>query len=116
MLPVVLVVVDIAVLRRVGPDDWAGPGARRVWREKLPYFGLCAVFLVLAILAKRSNDSLISIQHYGLAVASFNPATGSRSISPRQSGPLDWRRTILCPSRRRDSSRSLSSSGYPQCY
>jgi protein O-mannosyl-transferase len=65
-LPLVLLVLDIAVLRRIGPNNWAGPKALRVWREKLPFFALCAVFLVLAILAKRSNDSLISIQNYGL--------------------------------------------------
>jgi protein O-mannosyl-transferase len=67
MLPVVLVVLDIAVLRRIGPDNWAGPSARRVWREKLPFFAVSAIFLVLAILAKGSNDSLISIQDYGPA-------------------------------------------------
>jgi tetratricopeptide (TPR) repeat protein len=67
MLPVVLVVIDIAVLQRVGPDNWAGPSARRVWREKIPFFALSVIFLVLAILAKRSNDALISIQYYGLA-------------------------------------------------
>jgi tetratricopeptide (TPR) repeat protein len=67
MLPVVLVVLDIAVLRRIGPDNWVGPSARRVWREKLPFFAVSAIFLVLAILAKGSNDSLISIQDYGPA-------------------------------------------------
>ena len=66
MLPAVLVIIDIAVLRRIGPGDWAGPLARRVWREKLPFFALSAIFLVLAVLAKRSNDSIISIQNYGL--------------------------------------------------
>jgi protein O-mannosyl-transferase len=67
MLPVVLVVLDIAVLRRIGPDNWAGLRALRVWREKLPFFALSSVFLVLAILARRSNDALSSIQYYGLA-------------------------------------------------
>jgi tetratricopeptide (TPR) repeat protein len=67
MLPVVLLVLDIAVLRRIGLDNWAGRRARRAWREKLQFFALSAVFLVLAIVAKRSNDSLSSIQYYGLA-------------------------------------------------
>jgi protein O-mannosyl-transferase len=66
-VPVVLVVLDIVVLRRIAPDNWAGSSARRVWREKCPFFALSAVFLVIAILAKRSNDSLSSIQNYGLA-------------------------------------------------
>jgi protein O-mannosyl-transferase len=63
----VMVIIDIAVLKRLGPGNWAGPSARRVWREKWPFFALSAVFLVLAVLAKRSNDSFSSIQNYGLA-------------------------------------------------
>ena len=66
-LPFVLVVLDFAVLRRIRPGNWAGPSAMQAWREKGPFFALSVVFLVLAIFAKRSNDSLASIQNYGLA-------------------------------------------------
>ena len=65
-LPVVLVVVDLAILRRLGRGRWAGALVRQVWREKMPFFAISVLFLFLAILAKQSNDSLISIQDYGV--------------------------------------------------
>jgi protein O-mannosyl-transferase len=65
-LPAVLVILDIAVLRRIDRGNWMGPSTRRVWLEKVPFLALSVVFQVLAILAKRSNESLISIRNYGL--------------------------------------------------
>ena len=57
-LPAVLVILDIALLRRIGPGTWTGPSSRRVWLEKVPFLALSVVFQVIAILAKQSNDSL----------------------------------------------------------
>ena len=66
-LPAVLVILDAALLRRIGPGNWTGPSARRVWLEKLPFLALSVVFQVLAILAKQSDDALLSVRSYGLA-------------------------------------------------
>ena len=65
-LPAVLVILDIALLRRIGPGNWTGPSSRRVWLEKMPFLALSVVFQVIAILAKQSNDSLASIRSYGV--------------------------------------------------
>ena len=36
-LPAVLIILDIALLRRIGPGNWMGPSTRRVWLEKIPF-------------------------------------------------------------------------------
>jgi tetratricopeptide (TPR) repeat protein len=48
-----LVILDVYPLRRLGgTNGWSGPSARRVWREKVPFFALAAGFAVLAVRAK----------------------------------------------------------------
>jgi protein O-mannosyl-transferase len=64
-LPVVLIILDIAVLHRQRTGQWRDLLRRLVWREKAPFIALSAIFQVLAILAKRRNESLSSIRDYG---------------------------------------------------
>jgi hypothetical protein len=51
-LPAVLLILDVYPLRRIGPSRWLGPGARRVYREKIPFAALSAVFAALAVWAR----------------------------------------------------------------
>ncbi len=67
-LPAVLLILDYYPLRRLGggPGRWFGPPARRVWREKLPFFALSLVFAALAVQAKQSTDSLVALEQRGV--------------------------------------------------
>jgi hypothetical protein len=66
-LPAVFLVLDYEPLRRLGrgPGRWFGPAARRVWTEKVPFLAVSLVFAVLAIHAKISNDSVLSLEQRG---------------------------------------------------
>ena len=65
-LPLVLLAIDVYPLRRLRADlDLRRPVAA-ILGEKLPFLALAIVFVGLAILAKQSNESLISIEHYGV--------------------------------------------------
>jgi tetratricopeptide (TPR) repeat protein len=64
-VPAVLILLDVYPLRRLGPGRWSGPGARAAWLEKVPFFALILAFMILALLGKRSNNSLIPVQDYG---------------------------------------------------
>ena len=55
-LPVVLLILDVYPLRRLGPGRWLGPTARRVYREKVPFAILSAVFIGLAVWARSQID------------------------------------------------------------
>jgi Flp pilus assembly protein TadD len=51
-LPAVLLILDVYPLGRLGPARWLGPGARRVYREKVPFAALSVVFAALAVWAR----------------------------------------------------------------
>jgi hypothetical protein len=51
-LPVVLLILDVYPLGRLGPGRWLGRGARRVYREKVPFAALSLVFAALAVWAR----------------------------------------------------------------
>jgi protein O-mannosyl-transferase len=105
-LPAVLVILDIYPLNRLGggPGRWLGPAARRVWREKVPFFGLSLVFLVLAYFAKaltqvpplgKTPDLLTRLGMFCYGVWFYLLKT----VVPRDltayyalSGPWDWTR------------------------
>ncbi len=59
-LPAVLVILDVYPLRRFGdgPRRWFGPAARRVWREKIPFFLVSLVFMGVAVAARNSDGFL----------------------------------------------------------
>jgi len=67
-LPAVLVVLDYFPLGRLGggPGRWYGPPARRVWAEKVPFFALSLVFAALAVQAKRSTGSVVTLGQRGV--------------------------------------------------
>jgi tetratricopeptide (TPR) repeat protein len=68
-LPVLLVILDVYPLGRLGggPGRWLGPAARRVWWEKLPFFILSLVFMVLAVAGRARAHHLASIEQVGMA-------------------------------------------------
>jgi hypothetical protein len=51
-LPAVLLILDVYPVGRLGPAHWLGQGARRVYREKLPFAALSLVFTALAVWAR----------------------------------------------------------------
>ncbi len=65
-LPLVLLAIDVYPLRRLRADLDLRHRAAAILGEKLPFLALAIVFVGLAILAKQSNESLISIEHYGV--------------------------------------------------
>jgi tetratricopeptide (TPR) repeat protein len=60
-LPLAWVVLDVYPLRRLGrgPGGWLGPGARRVWAEKLPFAVVATLVALLAALGKARSDSML---------------------------------------------------------
>jgi protein O-mannosyl-transferase len=64
-LPLVLVLLDVYPLRRLGGDQgWTGPAARRVWVEKLSFFGLGAAGAALSYYAVYANSFLTPLTQY----------------------------------------------------
>ncbi len=63
-LPAVLLIFDYYPLRRLGggPGRWFGPSTRRVWAEKVPFLILSLIFAAMAIHAKASVDSVLSLE------------------------------------------------------
>jgi hypothetical protein len=64
-LPLVMIAIDVFPLRRIRTGHNLRHQAAAVISEKLPLIALAIVFVGVALLAKRSNESLISIEHYG---------------------------------------------------
>jgi tetratricopeptide (TPR) repeat protein len=66
-LPVLLVILDVYPLRRLGggPGRWFGPAVRRVWWEKVPFAGLTAIFMGLAVFGRAKEEHFASVQHMG---------------------------------------------------
>ena len=65
-LPLILLAIDVYPLRRLRAGSDFRLRLIASLREKLPFFALAIVFMALALLAKRSNDSLVSIERYGV--------------------------------------------------
>lgn len=65
-LPLVLLAIDVYPLCRLRADLDLRRRVAAILGEKLPFLALAIVFVGLAILAKQSNESLISIEHYGV--------------------------------------------------
>ena len=63
-LPVVLIVLDIYPLGRLGGRwrDWTSPEARRVWKEKAPFFLLALVGGAIALSAVRGAPALTRLE------------------------------------------------------
>ncbi|MHB1561664.1 MAG: hypothetical protein ACYC61_29800 [Isosphaeraceae bacterium] len=68
-LAAVLVILDVYPLRRLGgdPGGWIGPRARLAWIEKLPFLLLSLIFAGVAIRAKAGEQSLVPLEHDGIA-------------------------------------------------
>jgi len=67
-LPLVLLVLDVYPLGRLGGDrdGWAGPAARRVWAEKLPFVALSAGASAMALLALQHARGIKPIAALGI--------------------------------------------------
>lgn len=85
-LPVVLLALDVYPLRRLGGgsgrfdlevstvrldrtahlERWFGPGARRIWFEKVPFFLLAAIFGIVALFIQEEAGALKPLERYGL--------------------------------------------------
>jgi tetratricopeptide (TPR) repeat protein len=59
-LAAVLILVDVYPLGRLplNPARWPEPESRAILREKVPFLVIAAVFMIIAVLAKREFDSL----------------------------------------------------------
>jgi tetratricopeptide (TPR) repeat protein len=68
-LPALFVILDVYPLKRLGAGagGWFGPTARRVWWEKLPFFGLSAAFVGIAIIGWAHRRDLPSALGWGIA-------------------------------------------------
>jgi hypothetical protein len=67
-LPAVFLVLDVYPIGRLGGDrGWWGREARRVLVEKLPFFGLCGVFMVAAVAARVYDRNLDPIGNTGVS-------------------------------------------------
>jgi hypothetical protein len=67
-VPAALVALDVVPLRRLGGERgwWRDREVRRVCLEKLPFFALSALFMVIAVLAKDGAGMVVSTGHVGL--------------------------------------------------
>ena len=64
-LPVVLVILDVYPLRRLGgAAGWLGPGPRRVWAEKIPFFALGLMGAVVAFVARAPLEAAPGLQEF----------------------------------------------------
>jgi tetratricopeptide (TPR) repeat protein len=65
-LPVVLVILDVYPLRRLPRNlsSWTRVDYRHVWREKLPFVALAAVFAVIALFAQQATGALRPVEQY----------------------------------------------------
>lgn len=90
-LAAVLVILDVYPLRRIGggPEGWFGPRARRAWLEKIPFVLLALVFAGLAIRAKAGEQSLIPLEHDGLAARLAQACYGAWFYPVKTLIPID---------------------------
>jgi tetratricopeptide (TPR) repeat protein len=68
-LPLVLLILDVYPLRRLGQPatGWLDPQARKVWREKIPFFILALGAGAIALAAQYHAGALKPFEQYGLA-------------------------------------------------
>lgn len=65
-LPLILLILDMYPLRRIrGLAGWLRPQARPIWREKLPFFALMAVWVLIAVAASKQSNVAVSLDDYG---------------------------------------------------
>ncbi|HBH04258.1 MAG TPA: hypothetical protein DDZ42_20490 [Candidatus Rokubacteria bacterium] len=69
VLPAVLILLDVYPLRRLGGGwgGWAGPAARRVWLEKLPFVVLGVAGAVVTYYAQAASLFITSLERYPLS-------------------------------------------------
>jgi protein O-mannosyl-transferase len=65
-LPFVILAIDDYLRRRFRARKDRRRRGAAILAEQLPFLALAILFMGLAILAKQSNESLISIEHYGM--------------------------------------------------
>lgn len=65
-LPIVLLILDVYPLRGLGggAEKWFGPGAKRVWLEKTPFFLLAITFGIIALMAQQEAGALKPLHRY----------------------------------------------------
>ncbi len=103
-LPCIFLILDFYPLRRLGTRQSAEAEnpAWYVWLEKVPYLALSLVFGVIAVIAKRSDQTLVNVEQTGpmgrLALASYSAwfyliktlwPTNLHAF-PMRPEPLDW--------------------------
>ncbi len=67
-LPAVFLVLDVYPLGRLGGDrGWLSGPARRALAEKVPFFALCGVFMVAAVVARVYDRNLDPIENTGIS-------------------------------------------------
>jgi Flp pilus assembly protein TadD len=101
-LPFVLLILDVYPLRRLGPGHWTGPSARRVWWEKVPFAAVGLVFMAVAVLAKRSNESLAAVENYGVVPRVAQSCYATWFYLVKTVLPLDLSAYYALPTRRAD--------------
>jgi len=74
-LPVVLIILDIYLLKRLSanPGKWFSPGNGHAWLEKIPYFALSLVFGLLGYAAQAKVGALLSVETFSF-VSRFTTA------------------------------------------
>lgn len=67
-LPIILLVLDVYLLRRLGGGlgKWFGPAVRRVWLEKVPFLLLALGAAVIGLVAQYQAGSIMPLNQYGL--------------------------------------------------
>jgi hypothetical protein len=97
ILPAVLVVLDVYPLRRLGgrPGRWFGREARRVWREKLPFFALS----VLSLRRAQQTDSARRIRQKSPWLTTSPPAIVPKAVQIWTAMVCLTKRTEPSPSR-----------------
>jgi tetratricopeptide (TPR) repeat protein len=99
-LPFALLVLDVYPLKRLGWDrGFLGPEARRIWREKVPFFVLAVCGGVLALFGKQQSKLLYGLDQYGLMDRIVQAVYGFafylwKTLVPIQLSPLYEMRTL----------------------
>jgi tetratricopeptide (TPR) repeat protein len=99
-LPFALLVLDIYPLKRLGWDrGYLGSDARRIWREKVPFFVVALCGGVLALFGKQQSKLLYGLDQYGLMDRIVQSVYGFafylwKTLVPIQLSPLYEMRTL----------------------
>ncbi len=94
VLPALLVLLDIHPLRRLGGSaGWTGPGARRVWLEKIPFTALAVASVPIALWTRTGSwvppfGGRWSALHAGVAATYTTGWSVATVIAPVDLAPL----------------------------